>query len=232
MRLYAPTESTQAAQVVQPDLVVHPGLEPRRLVPEDAARLRGLLDRVDVLLIGPGLGDDPETADAVERILGDAAKAHLGTVIDADAQAVAGRDPRLLRRLRLLCTPHHGEFKELTGRRMPKDEAGQAAAAKDEARRLGLTLLVKGPVDHITDGRRAKANRIHHPAMTTGGTGDVLAGLCAGFVAKGMAAFHAACAAAFVNGEAGRRVASRQGGSLVATDLLREIPRVFRAWLR
>jgi len=232
VRLYAPTESTQAAQAAQPDLVVHPGVEPRRIVPEDAPRLRALYGRVDVVLLGPGLGDDRATVEAVTTILGDAAKARVRVVLDADAQAVAGAHPNILKRLKPLCTPHHGEFKELTGRSMPRAEAAQAALATREARRLGATLLVKGPVDFVTDGRRVKANRIHHPAMTTGGTGDVLAGLCAGFVAKGLTPFHAACAAAFVNGEAGRRVAARQGGALVASDLIREIPRLFRAFLR
>lgn len=231
VRLYAPSDAARAAQGRYPDLIVHPATEARRLVEEDVAPIRSLMGRVDAVLVGPGLGEDRSTVEAIRQILRAAASLGVKTVLDADALVVAGQDERLVRRLRPLATPHHGEFREFTGRAVPKDWARAKTVVQDEARRLRSTLLVKGAVDLISDGRRTKENHIHHPGMTVGGTGDVLAGLCAGFVSKGMEPFRAACAAAFVNGEAGRRAAGRQGGSLVATDLVREMPRVFRTWL-
>lgn len=231
VRLYTPSDGAMAAQAALPDLIVHPGLEPRRLVEEDVLRIRTLLPRVDALLVGPGLGEAPATRKAVERLLGEAARARASTILDADALAVAGHKPALLRRLKPLATPHHGEFRELTGHAVPRDVDAAKRTVQSHARRLRSVLLVKGPVDLISNGHRTKANRVHHPAMTTGGTGDVLAGLAAGLVAKGLDPFRAACAAAFVNGEAGQRVAARQGGTLVASDLVRELPRVFRRWL-
>jgi NAD(P)H-hydrate epimerase len=231
VRLYAPQASTDAAQAQHADLIVHPGTERRRLVLEDVEPIRRLLPKVDVLLLGPGLGNDRRTDEAVQQILTWAAQKKARVVLDADALAVAGRDSDLCRRLRPLATPHHGEFKELTGKALPHEDAAALRTVEAQARRLRSTLLVKGPMDIISDGRRTKSNHIHHPAMTTGGTGDVLAGLCAGFWAKGMEPWRAACAAAFVNGWAGRRVAERQGGHLVATDLVRFLPKVFREWL-
>jgi NAD(P)H-hydrate epimerase len=231
VHLVTPGSAARAAQARYPDLIVHAGADERRLVAEDAAMVKRLLPKVDAVLIGPGLGDDRHTVEAVETILRALAGTKARAVLDADAIAVAGRDPRLARRLRPLVTPHHGEFKEYTGKKVPKDGPAARRLVLKEAKRLQSTLLVKGAVDLVSDGVRLKENHIHHPAMTTGGTGDVLAGICAAFVAKGMEPMRAACAAAFVNGEAGRRVAARQGGSLVATDLVRELPGVFRAWL-
>ncbi len=227
VRLYTTRDAAVAAQALQPDLITHQSTDPRRIVPEDVEAITKLLPRVDVLLLGPGMGDDRDTVHAIEGILNAAAKQKTKVVLDADALAVAGKHPNLLRKIRPICTPHAGEYLELTRAKLPKElEAGKKAAAK-QATALRSVILVKGPQDIITDGKRVKINRIHHPAMTTGGTGDVLAGITAGFYSKGMDAFHAACAAAFVNGDAGQSVAARQGGSLVATDLIAELPSVF-----
>lgn len=227
VRLYTTRDAAIAAQTLQPDLITHQSTDPFRIVPEDVLLIAKLLPRVDVLLLGPGMGDDRDTVQAIEGILKAAAKQRTKVVLDADALAVAGKHPELLRKVQSICTPHAGEYLELTRTKLPKGvEAGKKAAAK-QAGALRSVLLVKGPQDIITDGKRIKINRIHHPAMTTGGTGDVLAGITAGFYSKGMDAFHAACAAAFVNGDAGRSVAARQGGSLVATDLIAELPNVF-----
>lgn len=231
VRLYTPSAGAMAAQSAMPDLIVHPGLEPQRIVLQDVPRIRALLPRVDAMLMGPGLGEARATREAIAALLKEAARTKVAVVLDADALAVAGKNPALLRRTMALATPHHGEFRELTGRTVPRDVAAAKRRVQTEARRLRSVLLVKGPVDLISDGRRTKMNRVHHPAMTAGGTGDVLAGVAAAFVAKAIPPFHAACAAAFVSGEAGRRVARRQGGTLVASDLVREIPHVFRRWL-
>lgn len=232
VRLFTPSQGAMVAQSIQPDLIVHPGTEPRRIVPKDVPLIAKLLDRVDVLLMGPGMGDDRETAEAIPAILREAAKRRTKVVLDADALVVAGKHHDLLRRTRPICTPHAGEYRELTHHQFPKDPEAAKRAASQEARKLRTTLLVKGAQDIITDGKRLKVNRIHHPSMTTGGTGDVLAGISAGLWSKGMDPFRAGCAAAFVIGDAGRSVASRQGGTLVASDLVDELPAVFHRWLK
>ncbi|HEX9816469.1 MAG TPA: NAD(P)H-hydrate dehydratase, partial [Candidatus Thermoplasmatota archaeon] len=232
VRLYTTRDAALAAQTLQPDLIVHQGKDAQRIVPADVAPIAKLLERVDVLLLGPGMGEDRETVRAIEGILEAAAKRKTKVVLDADALVVAGKHPDLVRRIRPICTPHAGEYVELTRTKLPKDPAAAKKAAAKQAAALRSVFLVKGAEDIITDGKRVKVNRIHHPAMTTGGTGDVLAGITAAFYSKGMDAFHAACAAAFVNGDAGRSVAARQGGTLVATDLIAELPRVFGRWFQ
>ena len=231
VRLYTTPRAARAAQTLQPDLIVHESKDEETIVMGDVPPIARLLERVDVLLMGPGMGEAPETRKAIEGILNEAAKRKTRVVLDADALSVAGKHPDVVRRLRPICTPHAGEYVELTRTKLPKDSEAAREAARKQAGLLRATLLVKGPEDIITDGKRWKLNRIHHPSMTTGGTGDVLAGITAGFYSKRMDAFHAACAAAFVNGEAGRTVAKRQGGSLVATDLIAELPDVFARWL-
>lgn len=227
VHLYTTPDAARAAHAIQPDLIVHKGSDGDKIATPDVARIAKLLDRVDVLALGPGMGEDVETRRAIEGILKEAAKRKTKVVLDADALAVAGKHPGLVRRIRPICTPHAGEYRELTRTRLPKGLEDAKKAATRQAAALRATLLVKGPQDIITDGKRSKVNRIHDPSMTTGGTGDVLAGITAGFYSKGMDAFHAACAAAFVNGDAGRMVAERQGGSLVATDLIAELPQLF-----
>jgi ADP-dependent NAD(P)H-hydrate dehydratase / NAD(P)H-hydrate epimerase len=231
VRLYTPRDGALVAQAAQTDLIVHPSVHPARIVPEDRATVSKLLSKVDVVLVGPGLGDHAETVEATLSILEAARAKRVKAVLDADALAAVGSQARILARQRAICTPHAGEFLDLTGRRLPTPMKARTALVRKEAARLGVTILAKGPVDVIADGRRWKHNHVHHPAMTVGGTGDVLAGLAAGFYARGMEPFHAACAAAFVNGDAGQAVARRQGGTLVASDLVQEIPQVFQRWL-
>jgi NAD(P)H-hydrate epimerase len=86
-------------------------------------------------------------------------------------------------------------------------------------------VILKGQVDIITDGNRVRFNRTGHPAMTVGGTGDVLAGIAGGLLCN-LPAFDAACIAAYVNGKAGEAVAAERGGGILASDLVDRIPSV------
>ncbi|MGA1793624.1 MAG: NAD(P)H-hydrate dehydratase [Thermoplasmatota archaeon] len=128
---------------------------------------------------------------------------------------------------------------EKTGRGgLWKKEALEVAAKLQE--RLGATLLVKGPVDLMLTGdppslsdhvavdlsggkyyRRYCTTGV--PAMSVGGTGDVLSGLCVGLLARGLSAFDAACVAAFVNGKAGEEAFSSVGHSLSASEVLSRV---------
>jgi NAD(P)H-hydrate epimerase len=85
------------------------------------------------------------------------------------------------------------------------------------------TVLLKGHIDIIADGKRVRFNRTGHPAMTVGGTGDVLAGI-AGALLCHLPAFESGCIAAYVNGRAGEIVAAERGEGMLATDLVDRIP--------
>ncbi len=192
------------------------------LGPQHAAEiLRRIADaRCDSVLIGPGLGLGPgvglaePTAELVRELL--SALRDRKIVVDADAfAALEGRLDLL--GPHVVLTPHRGEFRRLAG----ADPTPEAVAAL--ARACRSVLLVKGPVDIVSDGARTRFNHTGNPGMATGGTGDVLAGALAALAARNDL-FFAACAAAFLTGRAGDLVRERQGEHFTASDVAAALP--------
>ena len=195
-----------------PDLIFE-RLEGNRIGPEHAERLIALAERADVVVCGNGLGT--ESHAVVEAVAPHCRKA----VFDAEAL----RFPLPKARGDTIYTPHTGEFARITGITLPEDTIGRARAA----RKAGIhgTVILKGHTDIITDGTRVRFNRTGDPAMTVGGTGDVLAGIAGALLCQ-LPAFEAACIAAYVNGRAGEIVVSGRGGGMLASDIVDKIPTV------
>jgi hydroxyethylthiazole kinase-like uncharacterized protein yjeF len=189
-----------------------------KLTPQDVGPIMELAGGHDVVVLGPGLGDDADTLEAVEGLL--AAFDGLA-VVDADALRVV---PTVDTEATLLCTPHQGELVDMGGR-TATDWRERRDLVADFAADLGHTLLVKGPRDVVSDGETTRVSATGNPGMTVGGTGDVLAGL-AGAMLVHQAPAHAAGIAAYANGRAGDTVVDERGHGLVATDLLDAIPPV------
>ncbi|PRX35412.1 yjeF C-terminal region, hydroxyethylthiazole kinase-related/yjeF N-terminal region [Meinhardsimonia xiamenensis] len=204
----------------------------------DGEALAALLEdpRIDALCLGPGLGLGPREGALVAAAL-DAGRA---TVLDADALTILAREPRLRARVhgRCVLTPHEGEFARLfpgLGARLRAEpEAGPAFsrldAARAAARESGAVVLLKGPDTVIAapDGRawvHAAAYARAAPWLATAGAGDVLAGLIAGLLARGLAPERAASLAAWLHVEAARRA----GAGMIAEDLPDRLPEVFSA---
>ena len=99
------------------------------------------------------------------------------------------------------------------------------------AKKHGVTILLKGPTDIVSDGTQPGVNRTHNCAMTVGGTGDVLAGITAGLICK-MPAFEAALLAAYFNGLAGNLAFRRVGLHMASTDLLEDLPAAMKQFDR
>ncbi len=175
------------------------------------------------LVFGPGLGTESPAAGFAVDLIGRSAGLVGHIVFDADALTVFSRDPDALFAAAgndnapgLVLTPHEGEF-----RRLFPDIAGNAGLSKVEkarsaAQRANATIVYKGPDTVIAapDGRAA-INGNGTPLLATAGSGDVLAGMCAGLLAQGMASFEAASAAAWLHAAA----AVRFGPGLIAEDL-------------
>ncbi|MEF8847059.1 MAG: NAD(P)H-hydrate dehydratase, partial [Candidatus Paceibacterota bacterium] len=123
----------------------------------------------------------------------------------------------------VIITPHAREFMELADKPIKESDV---KVVKDTALRLEDVILLKGENDIISDGNKVVKNKTGSPYMTTGGTGDVLAGICGSLLAQGNDPFTAAQGAAFINGRAGEMVAEDKGPSLLATDLIEAIPQV------
>ncbi len=174
------------------------------------------LGRCRALVLGPGLGATTETASAVRRLVAEAA---VPIVLDADGLAVLGtveEATRILaaRRAPLVLTPHDGEYARLVGAK-PGDD--RLDAARDLAARTRAVVLLKGPATVVADpGGEAMLVTSGTPALSTAGTGDVLAGMLGAFLARGVEPLAAAGLAAHVHGLAARR-GRREG--LVASDL-------------
>jgi ADP-dependent NAD(P)H-hydrate dehydratase / NAD(P)H-hydrate epimerase len=195
-----------------PDLI-YERLEGKRISTEHTERLIALAEKADVVVCGNGLGT--ESHEVVTALAPHCKKA----VFDADAL----RLPLPVARGETIYTPHAGEFARITGVTLPDDTPGRARTA----RKAGIrgTIILKGHTDIITDGSRVRFNRTGDPAMTVGGTGDVLAGVCGALLCQ-LPAFEAACIAAYVNGKAGESVVADRGGGMLASDLVDRIPAI------
>jgi hydroxyethylthiazole kinase-like uncharacterized protein yjeF len=180
---------------------------PSAIVQTDTAILDD--DRIGCILVGPGMGEIPQ-------LLTLALTAKAPKVIDADAIGQVG-EPERLKKQDAILTPHEGEFRELFG------EIGgtKPERALEAARRSGTVVVYKGPDTIVAtpDGRLGFAPPA--PAwLATAGTGDVLAGMIAAMVARGLPQFEAACAAVWLHG----RAAEIAGPHMIADDLAAAIP--------
>ena len=192
--------------------------------PLDGDRLDKIVEKKDVVAIGPGLGTHPDTVAMVRRAV---AEFRQPMVVDADAlNALAGTDWSGGGRLRVL-TPHPGEMARLTGKKIPEIQADRVGAARGLATARQVCLVLKGERTLIAfpDGR-VWINPTGTPAMATGGTGDILTGLVAGFLGQFPKEPDTAIAAAvYLHGLAGQLgAAALTEQCLVATDLLRYLP--------
>ena len=187
--------------------------------------LRDRLAKASALLVGPGLGRAEPTQRLIHRLL---AETDLPLVLDADGlNAFAGHTGLLAAHAngRVVLTPHAGEFQRLAG---DTDLADRVRVAQEYAARWNSVLLLKGMPSVVAapDGQ-AFINGKGGPALATAGTGDVLGGMCAGLLAQGMPPLQAAAAALHLGGAcADRYAAHRSGRTLLATDLLTELPYV------
>ena len=128
-------------------------------------------------------------------------------------------------------TPHKGEFKELTGISLSDNLKQRTQNVEKWAKKLNITIVLKGPVDIVSNGELTKYNDIHNEAMTVGGTGDVLAGIIAGLVSKKVELYNAARIGVFINGAAGNLAFKKKSYGLIATDIIEEIPNVLKKYL-
>jgi hydroxyethylthiazole kinase-like uncharacterized protein yjeF len=185
------------------------------------------MESSEVGIIGPGLGRDSSTWRLVVDL---AARARCPLVIDADGLNALADSPRSKGKLgkNRVLTPHPGELSRLTGKTAEAINADRPAAARKAAKEWGAIVVLKGAHTVVAhpDGRTSEDPH-EVPALATGGTGDVLAGIIGGLIAQGSDPFVAAVTGVYVHASAGRRIAHRLGDSgLLAGDLLAEIPLV------
>ena len=217
--------------MLSPNLIVKELEHDNILIQEDTNTVDKFLQKIDTLVIGPGLGSEQTTKKAVEKIIHKSIQHGKSMVIDADAIQVVGEKPEIIKDSQTVITPHTGEFKELTGIKLPNNLEQRKKYVEKWANKLGVTILFKGPIDIISNGKQTKLNDIHNTAMTVGGTGDVLAGVTGALLSKKVEPYNAARIGAFINGYAGDLAFKKRSHGLIATDIIEEIPDVLKKYL-
>jgi NAD(P)H-hydrate epimerase len=187
-----------------------------------------LIDWSNSIIIGPGLGEQSETEKLLVKILEHLVKENKKFVLDADALKLVKNHLDIIKGSSAILTPHEGELKIMTGVDLPSYDniVERRNIISNLAKKLDITLLVKGPYDYISDGKKLKINRTGCPEMSIGGTGDVLAGLCGCFLTTGNNPFNSACSAAFLNGVLGEYVKNHIGPRFTTTDMIDNINKV------
>ena len=176
-------------------------------------------EKFDVILIGNGMGLEPGTGDLIREVVD---RLPQPKVIDADAiKALHGK----MDIFNAVLTPHSKEFEIFSGERLPGGLDEKAALVKLYAKKNKIILL-KGPVDIITDGETVRYNYTGNNGMTIGGTGDVLAGITAGLAAQSNDLFNSAFAAAYLNGAVGDYLLKKKGIGFTASDIVELIPKI------
>lgn len=216
----SPTNAAQAIKSYSPDLITIP-LKGEYLEARHEKEIMGLEKKATAMLIGGGLTRTEDVLSAVKVLIKEST---LPKVIDADAlYAINGQLHK-----NCILTPHSTEFKVLSGVLPSKGIKQRIHQTEALARRLHCTILLKGHIDVVSDGKRTAINKTGNAFMTKAGMGDTLAGICGGVLARGIEPFEAACAAAYINGKAGDLAAKVYGEALLASDILNYIAQAIK----
>jgi NAD(P)H-hydrate epimerase len=209
---FIPSMHTDAAKNYSLNFIIQTFAE-KHLTMKDVKSILNFSKKVDSVVIGPGLGTNPKTKQAVKALL-----THLQTptVVDASALMYSNTFPKTT-----VLTPHRGEFEELTG-----DDPTPKNVQK-WAKDMKVTIVCKGPEDIIADNDELAINKTGNALMTVGGSGDVLSGLIGGLIAQGITPFDAGKYSTEILGKTAESLASTQE-SLRAVELAYAIPSIMK----
>ena len=195
------------------------------LNPEILDEISWLIDWSNAIVIGPGMGVEKETEDLLVKLLEKIRMGKKPLVLDADALKLVKDHLGQIKGQQVILTPHEEELKIMTGVEMPLYSNIEKRGKKvfELTKKLDVTLLLKGPYDYISNGKQLKINKTGCPEMSIGGTGDVLAGLCACFLTTENDSFQSACSAAFLNGYLGEYCKKTIGPRFTSMDMINNI---------
>jgi NAD(P)H-hydrate epimerase len=258
VHIATPHETAKTVATFSPNFIIHPLMgNELYLTVDDVNNILSTQKtiRADAIVMGPGLGREKDTINAVIKTIKNI-PTKIPIVLDADALTALSMQSKSILKSVLkehtgVLTPHKTEFSRLlkavdlkikkskTTKRVGKNQSKQAgntefeglqAVVKSFTRKItpSWTVLLKGPVDIITDGQNLKLNETGNPGMTVGGTGDVLAGITGALLARGLTPYNAARAAAFINGYSGDLAWEKYRHGLTATDIIELIPQCLK----
>ena len=217
-----PKVNAQASRAISPDLIVIP-LADSKLTRGSVNKLLGQIPvGIDSAAIGMGL--------AVENI--EALKLLIKSLIERDvrlsldASALRKEILPIIKGKNVVVTPHSGEFERIFGEKIPSNKKTRISTLEKLAKKNSITILLKGQDDIITDGVMTLINSKKTPAMTVGGTGDVLSGIVASMLSRNRNVLESTASAAFLNGQAGKIIQKQFGTHMIASDLIDVLPLV------
>ena len=219
-----PKINVTPTRAISPNLIVIP-LVDQKLTLGAVKKLVGALPRnLHSATIGMGLAIQEKNSllHLVESLL------NRDVRLSLDASALIPEVLPLLANKNVVVTPHTGEFRRLFGD-IPSDSKNERIQLVEKhALDNGITILLKGPTDIISDGNTTYLCQKNTPAMTVGGTGDVLSGLVAGLLSNNRNSLESAAAAAFICGLTGKQVQEKLGLHMTSMDLIDAIPSIMK----
>ena len=190
------------------------------------SKIKDFSRKIDILVIGPGLSRENSAQSLARKIIRNIARP---MVIDADGlNALAGRLQYL--KDSMVITPHPGEMARLLEASIAKVQRERKTITVNFSRRYKVTLVLKGHNTLVGDKKgNLYVNQTGNPGMATAGSGDVLTGMIAAFLAQGLDSFNAAKLAVYVHGLAGDLAAREKTQiSLIASDIIDKIPEAIK----
>ena len=219
-----PKINVASTRSISPNLIVIP-LVDQKLTLGAVKKLVGALPRnLHSATIGMGLAIQEKNSllHLVKSLLDRDVRLSL------DASALIPEVLPILANKNVVVTPHAGEFKRLFGEILSDSTSERINLVEQNALKYGITILLKGPTDVISDGNMTYLCKKNTPAMTVGGTGDVLSGLVAGLLSNNRNCLESAAAASFICSLAGKEIQSKLGLHITSMDLIDELPNVMK----
>ncbi len=228
----APESVAKTIASFSPNLIVH-SVKGEFFSQRNIVELKEILKttRPHSVVLGPGIGLNEETRDFVIEALEVLLKLDKNVVVDADAlKHVAHTKIKLNEKI--ILTPHLGEVLRLLGiehktQTYINDIDYRIELCRKVTSEYNTVTILKGPIDVICYKEKYRLNKTGTPGMSVGGTGDVLTGIVAALLARGLSPYQAAQIATFVNGRAGEISSREFGERITALDLVDKIPQVF-----
>lgn len=184
------------------------------------------LEKIDAVALGMGLAKSDLAKDLTEKIL----KLDKNIVVDADGLNILAENLDLLKdrkEFSTILTPHPAEFQRLTGLSISEIEANKEEICRNFAKENKVILLLKGNKTLVTDSKKTYINKTGNAGMATAGSGDVLSGIIAALLARGLDPYNAACVGAYIHGKAGDFASKKVGEEyMLARDIIKSLSSV------
>lgn len=193
------------------------------------AKISSMLKQADVLVIGPGLGNNKSTYGLIRKVIN---KCAIPAIIDADGLNAISNNLKILKNHKgvTILTPHQKELSRLFGLDIARVQKNRKLIAQKYAQYYNNIIILKGHNTLVAGSRgQLYVNKTGNPGMATAGSGDVLSGIVGAFLGQGLDAFSAAKYAVYIHGLAGDIAAKdKTQMGLIASDIINRIPEAIK----